>query len=99
MQDSGVIVTDEAHAAHIGCQGVHLVHAAGGLQAVVPAAQVEDFEFVGVGGFVFVLLDVYATNPVPLQPQISQDYHRFLFRVISGFGIIRSFERVLRMAH
>ena len=48
MQDLGVMGGDEAHPAHIRSQAVDLVNAAGCLQAVIPAAQVEQFEFVRI---------------------------------------------------
>ena len=68
-----MIVSGEAHPAHIGGQGVDFVHAAGGLQAVVPAAEVEEFEFVGVGGVVIVGFDIYAANPVAFAFEVGDE--------------------------
>ena len=52
-----LLIADKTHPAHVGGQGVNLVHTASGLQAIVPAPQVEDFEFVGVGLAEFGALD------------------------------------------
>ena len=43
-----MVARDEAHAAHVGRQRIDLVDAARRLEAVVPAAQIENLEFVGV---------------------------------------------------
>ena len=61
---------DESHAAHVGRQRVDFVDAARGLQAVVPAAQVEQLEFVGVRRAVFRALEVDAAHPVAVALQV-----------------------------
>ena len=43
-----MVLRDEAHAAHVGRERIDVVDAARRLQAVVPAAQVEQLELVGV---------------------------------------------------
>ena len=59
-----MVVGDEAHAAHVGRERVDLVDAAGGFEAVFPAAQVEEHEFVGLGRLVFRVLEIDAAHPV-----------------------------------
>ena len=59
---------DEAHAAHVGRERVDVVDAAGvACEAVVPAAEVEELELVGVDVGVLGLLEVDAAHPVALR--------------------------------
>ena len=59
-----VVGRDETHPAHIGGQAVHLINTARGLQAVIPAAQVEKFEFVGIAGAIFRIFDICTAHPI-----------------------------------
>ena len=49
VQNLGVMLGDEPHAAHVGRQRVDVVDAARRLEAVSPAPEVQQFELVGVG--------------------------------------------------
>ena len=49
-----------------------------------PSRRVEQFELVGVGGVVFVGFDVYAANPVALQPRISPIFTDIVIGVAAG---------------
>ena len=64
VQDLRVMGRDETHAAHVGSQRVDVVDAACGLEAIIPATQVQQFEFVGSRGFKLRLFDVDAAHPV-----------------------------------
>ncbi len=70
MQDLGVVLRDESHPAHVGGEGEGLLHPARRLEAIVPAAHVEDLEFVGRRGFIFRVLQVRPAHPAAfaLQP-------------------------------
>ncbi len=69
MQNLRVVGGNEAHPAHVGGEAVDLVDAAGGLQAVIPAAQIQQFKFIRVGGAVFGIFDVHAAHPAAFFPQ------------------------------
>ena len=69
MQNLCVMGRDETHPAHIGSQSVNLVNSARGLQAVIPATQVEQFEFVRIAGTILRVFDVCAAHPVPFFTQ------------------------------
>jgi hypothetical protein len=63
-QDGGVVGRDEPHTAHVSGQGVHMVDAARGQQALVEAAEVSQLELVGVDHGVLGNADVHPPHPV-----------------------------------
>ena len=62
--DVGELGRDVADAAHVGSEIVDLSHVTGGLQSIVPEAEIEEFEFIGRAGLEFRLFDVDTANPV-----------------------------------
>jgi hypothetical protein len=72
-QDGGVVGGDEAHAAHVRGQRVHLVDVPGGQQALVPPAQVPQLELVGVHVGVLGTLEVDTPDPVAALLQIGDE--------------------------
>jgi hypothetical protein len=64
VEDLGVVIGDEAHSAHVRRERIDLIDPLRGNVAVLPAPQIEYFEFIGVGGCVLRLLQVDASNPV-----------------------------------
>src|SRR5207247_9095792 len=58
------VALDETDAAHLGREGIDLVHATCSLQAVFPSAQVERLERVGNGWLELRRLDVDAAHPI-----------------------------------
>ena len=64
VQNLGMIRADEAHAAHVGGQGVNLVDVLGCLEAVLPPAQVNELEFIGGGGRILRMFQIRAAHPV-----------------------------------
>jgi hypothetical protein len=64
VQDLGVVTGDEAHPTHISGRGVDLADPAGGSEAVVPSAQVEELEFIRICRLIFRMLDVDTPDPV-----------------------------------
>ncbi len=83
VEDLGVVEGDEAHAAHIRGQRVHLIHTAGGLQAVVPPTEIQDLELVRVDIGVLGILDVDTTHPVAL---LLQAGHEMMTNESTGAG-------------
>ena len=61
---------DEAHAAHVGGERIHLVDVARRLQTVVPPPQIEDFELVCVDIGEFRILEIDSAYPVSALFQI-----------------------------
>lgn len=88
--DEDVVVRDVselrgyiADTAHVGGKVVHLMDAAGGLQSVMPEAQVEQLEFVGRGGLKFGLFDIDAAHPIAL---CLEALHEMMADETSGSG-------------
>src|SRR5205085_6769596 len=78
--DEGVVPDDrpvirryEPHASHVGSEGVHLVDATGGDEAVVPTPKVEDLELVGRRLAELGPLRVDAPDPVALALQVGEE--------------------------
>ena len=71
--DHCLVGLDEADAAHVGGKTVNFIDAARGLQAVVPARQVQQLELVRAARFVVGGLDVDAPDPVTAVDQISRE--------------------------
>src|SRR6266480_1617127 len=67
--DLGLVAVDEPDAAHVGREGVHLVDAASGDQAVVPPPEVQDLELLSRRRLVLRRLDVDATHAIPALDQ------------------------------
>ena len=58
---------DVTNAPHIGGQVVDLIDtAASGLQTVIPAAEIENFKFIRLAGFIFRILDINAADETAL---------------------------------
>ena len=64
VQYLAVIRGDETHPAHIGGQGVDLLDTVGCLQAIRPATQVQNLEFVCRARRVVGQLEIHSANPV-----------------------------------
>ena len=58
-----------AHAAHVCGQGVHLVDARRGPQAVLPIPQIKQLKFIGIAGIKLRGLEVDSPDPVALRPE------------------------------
>ena len=69
--DVRVILRDVSDATHVGGQVVHLVHAAGGDQAILEAPKVEHLELLARGRRVLGPLDVGPAHVVPPVDQVS----------------------------
>ena len=63
-RDVGELRRNVSDAAHVGGEVIDLADVSGGLQRVVPEAQIEELEFVGFRRFEFRLFDVDATHPI-----------------------------------
>ena len=61
---------NKSHAAHIGSQCINFLHATSSLKAIVPPSQVEQLEFVGIDWAKLWILDINATHPITLLPQV-----------------------------
>jgi hypothetical protein len=68
-EDGPVVGGDEPHAAHVRGQGVDLVDADGGLQALVPAPQIAGLELVGID--LGVLGQLVVDGPDPVAPLLQ----------------------------
>ena len=66
---------DEAHPAHIGSQAIYLIDTARGLQAVIPAAQVEQFKFIRIADAILRVFYVCTAHPVPF---FAQECHEMV---------------------
>ena len=64
VQDLRVVGGNKPHSSHVGRQGIDLIHTARGLQAIIPAPQVEQLEFVSVLWAELRVLDVHSAYPV-----------------------------------
>ena len=73
VQDLGVVVRDEPHAAHVRSEGVDLVDALRCLQAVLPTPEVEQQELVRVDIRVLGFLDIDASYPVAALPEVGHE--------------------------
>src|SRR5262249_26312832 len=62
-QDARVIGGDKAHAAHVGRQGVNMFDPLCCLQAVFPAAQVQEGKIISLGDGKFRMLEVHTSHP------------------------------------
>ena len=62
---------DKTHAAHVGGKGVHLIDIAGRFQAVVPATEIEDLEFVRVNLGKLGKFQIDTTHPIAFFSQIG----------------------------
>jgi len=69
MHYLGMVCRDEAHPAHVSCQGVYLISITRSPQTIVPAPKVQQLESVGSSLAVLRVFDVYGTNPLPLSLQ------------------------------
>ena len=78
VEDLGVVLRDEAHPPHVGREGVDVldrlpVVRARGLQAVGPAAEVQQLELVGARLLELGPLDVDAADPVALVLEVVDE--------------------------
>src|SRR5579864_8320253 len=64
---------DETHAAHVGRQRVHFITPAGGLEATVPPAQIQQLKLIGACGTVFGDLEVDAADPISQALQVGDE--------------------------
>jgi len=78
-----MMARDEAHPLHSGCQPVNLIHLARCLQVVVAAAQIQDFELVGVTNTELRVFDVKAAYPLVVLPEIGD---QMVFNEAAGTG-------------
>src|ERR1051326_2240452 len=92
VHDHSLVMLDEADAAHVGGEVVNLVDAAGRLEAVAPATQVEQLELVGARSFVFGKFDIDAADPVSAVLQVAH-------QVVSNEATRTSHQYTSRRAH
>src|SRR5689334_2517589 len=67
VHDHGLVVLDEADPAHVGGQVVDLGHPPGGLEGLLPAAQIEQPKLVRPAGLELGLLEIHSPNPEALR--------------------------------
>ena len=83
-RDVGVVGGDESDSAHVGRQVEDGVDsAAGGEQAVIELAQVEQLEFMGVARLIFRELEVHSANPVAVG---AKTFHKMVPDKSAGAG-------------
>src|SRR6202034_3912856 len=87
--DVGEGRSDIADSAHIGSQIVNLIHSsAGGEPAVLRPAEIQDLERIARGTFVFRILDVHPSDPMPVG---FETLHQVVPNEASGAGYQYSF--------
>jgi hypothetical protein len=66
LKNLSMITREKSHAVHIRHPGLHFLHTAGGLRAVSPTAQVQDFELVGGRWPAFRISNIQPPHPIAL---------------------------------
>ncbi len=73
VKNFGMVILDESHSAHVRRERIDRSDPAGHLQTVIPPAQVDDLELIGIHIRVFRIFEIGATDVVPLLPEIGHE--------------------------
>ena len=83
MKNLRMVARDEAHAPHIGSQGIDLLHALRGLKAGLPAPQVKEGKFIRLGGRKLGVFEIHAAHPIALS---LEEAHKMMADEPPGAG-------------